>query len=179
LSLAGPHQRRNAAMAHGVLAALPAPYRPTQEQTERAFGMVRIPGRLDRRGRWLFDVAHNPDGMRSLVTALRVTQPARPVHALVSILGDKEWPEMLVRLDQVIDRGFLTIAPTAAARGWDIEWLRRWLRDPSRPPARAEWTLIADFDEAIARAQDGAGTVLVTGSFHTVGDVMTKLGMEV
>jgi dihydrofolate synthase / folylpolyglutamate synthase len=179
LSLAGPHQRRNAAVAHGILAALPPPYRPTQQQLERAFGSTRVPGRLDRRGRWLFDVAHNPDGMRSLVAALGVMRPARPVHALVSILGDKEWPEMLVQLDQVIDRGFLTIAPTAAARGWDIEWLRRWLRDPSRPPAHAEWTLIPDFKEAIARVQEGAGTMLITGSFHTVGDVMQALGMEV
>ena len=105
--------------------------------------------------------------------------PARPLHALVSILGDKEWPEMLVQLDQAIDRGVLTIAPTAAARGWDIEWLRRWLRDPSRPPAHAEWTLVPDFQEAIEIAQEDAGTVLVTGSFHTVGDVMSALGMEV
>ena len=179
LSLSGPHQRRNAAVAQGILAALPSPYRPTQEQMEQAFGAARVPGRLDRRGRWLFDVAHNPDGMRALVTALEVMRPARPLHALVSILGDKEWAGMLVQLDQVIDRGILTIAPTAAARGWDIEWLRRWLRDPARPPARAEWTLVADFDEAIARVQEGAGTALVTGSFHTVGDVMTALGMEV
>ena len=179
LSLAGPHQRRNAAVAQGLLSALPAPYRPRPDQIERAFGTARVPGRLDRRGRWLFDVAHNPDGMRSLVSALGALRPPRPLHALVSILGDKEWPEMLVRLDQAIDRGFLTIAPTAAARGWDIEWLRRWLRDPSRPPAHAEWTLIPDFNEAIARVQEGAGTMLVTGSFHTVGDVMTALGMEV
>lgn len=179
LSLAGPHQRRNAAVAQGILCALPAPYRPTSEQIERAFGDTRVPGRLDRRGRWLFDVAHNPDGMRSLVRALVNMRPARALHALVSILGDKDWPEMLVQLDQVIDKGVLTIAPTAAARGWDIEWLRRWLRDPNRPPAHAEWTLIPDFNEAIARVQQGAGTVLVTGSFHTVGDVMTALGMEV
>jgi hypothetical protein len=26
--------------------------------------------------------------------------------------------------------------------------------------------------------QEGAGTVLVTGSFHTVGDVMGAIGME-
>jgi dihydrofolate synthase/folylpolyglutamate synthase len=179
LSLAGPHQKRNAAVAQGILCALPAPYRPTPEQIEQAFGAVRVPGRLDRRGRWLFDVAHNPDGMRSLVIALGAMRPPRPLHALVSILGDKEWPEMLVQLDQAIDRGVLTIAPTAAARGWDIEWLRRWLRDPNRPPAHAEWTLIPDFNEAIARVQEGAGTVLVTGSFHTVGDVMTALDMEV
>ena len=179
LSMAGPHQRRNAAVAHGILSALPAPYRPTPEQLERAFGSVRVAGRLERRGRWLFDVAHNPDGMRSLVAALGVMHPPRPVHALVSILGDKEWPEMLVQLDQVIDRGFLTSAPTAASRGWDIEWLRRWLRDPSRPPANADWTLIPDFTEAIDRVQHGAGTMLVTGSFHTVGDVMQALGFDV
>ena len=178
LRLAGGHQRRNAAVAQGILAALPSPYRPSQEQLERAFGTVRVPGRLDRRGRWLFDVAHNPDGMRALVTALEAMRPARPVHALVSILGDKEWPGMLVQLDQVIDRGILTIAPTASGRGWDIEWLRRWLRDPARPPAHADWTLVPDFVEALARVQEGAGTILVTGSFHTVGDVMQSLGMD-
>jgi dihydrofolate synthase / folylpolyglutamate synthase len=179
LSLAGPHQRRNAAVAYGILTALPPPYRPTLAQIGRAFGSVTIPGRLDRRGRWLFDVAHNPDGMRALVTALGAIRPLRPVHALVSILGDKEWPEMLVQLDQAIDRGILTIAPTAAARGWDIEWLGRWLSDPARPPAHATWTLVPDFDQAITEVQEGAGTVLVTGSFHTVGDVMTALGMDV
>ncbi len=179
LSLAGPHQRRNAAVAQGILTALPPPYRPTATQIERAFGLARIAGRLDQRGRWLFDVAHNPDGMRSLVRALAATPPPRPLHALVSILGDKDWPDMLVQLDQVIDRGVLTIAPTAAGRGWDIEWLRRWLRDPNRPPAHAEWTLIPDFGEAIKRVQEGAGTMLVTGSFHTVGDVMSSLGMDV
>jgi dihydrofolate synthase/folylpolyglutamate synthase len=178
LSLAGPHQRRNAAVAHGILCALPAPYRPSMAQIERAFGNARVPGRLDRRGPWLFDVAHNPDGMRALVAALAVLRPARPLHALVSILGDKDWPDMLVQLDQAIDRGVLTIAPTAAARGWDIEWLGRWLSDPTRPPAHAAWTLVPEFTEAIEKVQDGAGTVLVTGSFHTVGDVMTALGMD-
>jgi dihydrofolate synthase/folylpolyglutamate synthase len=84
---------------------------------------------------------------------------------------------MLVRLDEVVDRGVLTIAPSAAGRQWDLEWLRRWLADPGRPPARASWTLIPDFREALAQVQRGAGTVLVTGSFHTVGDVMDALGM--
>ena len=72
---------------------------------------------------------------------------------------------MLVQLDQVIDRGVLTIAPTAAGRGWDIEWLRRWLKDPKRPPAHAEWTLIPDFQrgdrEGPGRSGDGAGDRLV------------------
>jgi dihydrofolate synthase/folylpolyglutamate synthase len=179
LSLEGPHQRRNAAVAHGILMALPAPYQPPPEAIAAGFVAARVPGRLDRRGKWLFDVAHNPDGIRALVRAIDALRPPRPLHALVSILGDKEWPEMLVQLDQVVDRGVLTVAPTAASRGWSAVWLRRWLRDRGRPPARAAWTLVPEFREALDLVQAGAGTVLVTGSFHTVGDVMTALGMEV
>ena len=179
LALAGPHQRRNAAVAHGLLMALPAPYRPNSEAIANGFGAARIAGRLDRRGKWLFDVAHNPDGIRALVAAIEAGGPPRPLHGLVSILGDKAWPEMLVQLDRVLDRGVLTVAPTAAGRGWNTEWLRRWLRQRSRPPARAAWTLVPDFQEALATVQQGAGTVLVTGSFHTVGDVMETLGFGI
>jgi dihydrofolate synthase/folylpolyglutamate synthase len=179
LQLAGAHQRRNAAVAECVLRSLPEPYRPAPAAVRAGFAEARVAGRLDRRGRWLFDVAHNPDGVRALVRALRELDPPRPLHALVSILGDKEWAEMLVLLDQVVDRGILTRAPTAAGRGWNLEWLGRWLRDPARPPARAAWALVPDFQEALAAVQTGAGTVLVTGSFHTVGDVMQAVGLEV
>jgi dihydrofolate synthase / folylpolyglutamate synthase len=178
LSLSGPHQRRNAAVAHGILMALPSRYRPPADAVDRGFGQAHVPGRLDRRGKWLFDVAHNPDGIRALTTALESSRQPRPLHALVSILGDKEWPDMLVQLDRVIDRGVLTVAPTAAGRGWGAKWLRRWLQDPTRPPAHAQWTLVPEFRRALAEVQEGAGTVLVTGSFHTVGDVMVALGME-
>jgi dihydrofolate synthase/folylpolyglutamate synthase len=125
----------------------------------------------------LFDVAHNPDGVEALVVALRADPPTGPVHALVSILGDKEWPAMLVALDQVVHRGILTIAPSAEGRRWDLEWLSRWLERPDRPPAHADWKLVPDFHEALAEVAEGAGTVLVTGSFHTVGDVMQATGL--
>lgn len=177
LGLAGGHQHRNAAVAQAVLAALPEKYKPTATQTAAAFARARIAGRLDRRGKWLFDVAHNPDGMRSLVAALRSGEYPRPIHALVSILGDKEWAPMLVELDRGIDRGILTVAPTAAGRGWTTEWLTEWLHDPKRPKAGASWHLEPDFHRALREVQEGAGTVLVTGSFHTVGDVMLALGL--
>ena len=178
IGLAGPHQRRNAAIAAATVRLLPSPWRPDEAAIARGVARAFIPGRLDRRGAWLFDVAHNPDGMRSLVAALAASPPPGPLHALVSILGDKDWPEMLVALDCAVSKGVLTLAPTAAGRGWSLEWLERWLRDPARPPARAHWTLVPDFEEAVRQAPQGAGTVLVTGSFHTVGDVMTTLGME-
>ena len=68
--LAGPHQRRNAAVAHGDADGLAADLPARPDAIERGFGSARVAGRLDRRGRWLFDVAHNPDGMRALVRAI-------------------------------------------------------------------------------------------------------------
>ena len=179
LALAGPHQRRNAAVAAAILDVLPYDLRPTTCDREAAFARATIPGRLDRRGKWLYDVAHNPDAMGVLVAALEAAPPTGPVHALVSILSDKPWPEMLVMLDRVVDVGVLTVAPTAEGRKWDLGWLERWLADPDRPPARARWRLVPAFDEALRLVEAGAGTVLVTGSFHTVGDVMQARGVMV
>lgn len=177
LGLQGPHQRRNAGVAQGILMALPERWRPGPEAIAAGFAAARVPGRLDRRGKWLFDVAHNPDGMEALVSALAAEPPPGPVHALVSILGDKEWATMLVWLDAIVERGVLTVATSAAERGWDLGWLREWLARRDRPPAHARWTLIPDFRAALQAVQPGAGTVLVTGSFHTVGDVMEALGL--
>jgi dihydrofolate synthase/folylpolyglutamate synthase len=178
LALQGPHQRRNAAVAHGILMALPPRYRPDRAAIEAGFARARVPGRFDRRGKWLFDVAHNPDGIRSLVAAIKAANLPRPIHALVSILGDKAWQEMLVRLDAAIDHGICTVAPTAAGRRWDLGWLQRWREDPTRPKPQATWRSVLDFGQALREVEVGAGTILVTGSFHTVGDVMAALGME-
>jgi dihydrofolate synthase/folylpolyglutamate synthase len=51
LGLAGPHQRRNAGVAHGLLMALPAPYR--LPGGDRGGFCNQVPGRLDRRGKAL------------------------------------------------------------------------------------------------------------------------------
>ncbi|MFN0179701.1 MAG: bifunctional folylpolyglutamate synthase/dihydrofolate synthase [Gemmatimonadales bacterium] len=177
LGLLGRHQRRNAAVAQGILMALPGSYRPGPEAVAAGFASAFIPGRLDRRGRWVFDVAHNPDGVQALVAAIDDLALPRPINALVSILSDKDWPEMLVALDRGVDRGILTVAPTASGRRWNSEWLTRWLHNRDRPPARASWRLIEDFDLALAEVQREAGTILVTGSFHTVGDVMAAVGL--
>ncbi len=178
LGLLGPHQRRNAAVAAVALEALPPAFRVPNTARDAAFARARISGRLDRRGAWLFDVAHNLDGMRALTGALPELCGPGPVHALVSILGDKEWPAMLVELDRAIDLGILMVAPSADSRRWDLRWLERWLADPDRPAARASWRLIPDFAEALRQVEVGAGTVLVTGSFHTVGDVMQAKGLD-
>ena len=168
LALRGPHQRRNAAVAEAVLAALPPGGRPSAETVAAAFARTRLPGRYDRHGRWLFDVAHNPDGMEALLAALAADPPRRPLHALVCVLGDKDWRAMLSAVRRAVDVLWLTDAPTVpAGRAWDLAAAGGF----TGPDAHVE----PDFARALEGVAVGAGTVLVCGSFHTVGDAMARL----
>jgi dihydrofolate synthase/folylpolyglutamate synthase len=167
LALAGPHQRRNAALAEAVLERLPTAWEATAH-VPSVFALARLPGRLDRVGRWLFDVAHNPDAMTALVAALEANPPMRPVRALVGILGDKDWRTMLDRLRGVVDRLWVSNPPSAPAqRAWDLDEVVAVMGD----------AVVAepDFDRALACVREGVGTALVCGSFHTVGDAMARL----
>jgi dihydrofolate synthase/folylpolyglutamate synthase len=132
---------------------------------------VRLPGRFQRVGRWIFDVAHNPDGARTVAATLAGVAHPRPVVALLCVLGDKDWRAMIDALAPVADEFLLTNAPTApASRAWPLEAAAEYARE-RRYPVVAE----PDFDRALARADVAGGTVLVTGSFHTVGDAMSRL----
>ena len=53
-----------------------------------------------------------------------------------------------------------------------------WLHAREVLDSRGNPTIEPDLGRAVELAQTGAGTVLVTGSFHTVGDVMHLLGLE-
>jgi dihydrofolate synthase/folylpolyglutamate synthase len=168
LALRGPHQRRNAAVAAAALDTLPKQWRPPVDAIRIGFGRAQLPGRMDRRGRWLFDVAHNPDGIRTLRRALETDPPPTPVHGVVCVLSDKDWRTMLEDLLEMVDGLWLTNAPSAPpGRAWDVTAAGAF----AGPRATVE----PDLERALHTAADGAGTVLVCGSFHTVGDAMARL----
>jgi dihydrofolate synthase/folylpolyglutamate synthase len=170
LGLRGPHQLANAWVAAAALKHIPGAAGlgeglPLGEEIPASFADAYVPGRFDVRGKWIFDVAHNPDGMRVLVAAIANYAPPRPLHALVGIRNDKDWRPMLDLLAPVVDRLVLTVPPS-------IPVMQRWsVSDFSGQAVHFE----PDFDAALQEAQDGAATVLVTGSFHTVGDAMRRL----
>jgi dihydrofolate synthase/folylpolyglutamate synthase len=90
---------------------------------------------------------------------------------VIGILGDKDWQAMLPALFELADLAVLTVPPTAPAnRAWQPE---RVLEEIGSE--RAE--VVRDFTAALERARGraAAGTVLVTGSFHTVGDALIAL----
>jgi dihydrofolate synthase / folylpolyglutamate synthase len=174
--LLGRHQAANAALAVLAAGALPQP--PALPAVQEGLAATRWPGRLqlERVGgvTWLFDVAHNVAGVEALVTAVQELRLPRPLTALVGVLGDKDWGNMLTPLCMAADNVILTAPPTAPPeRRWDPAQV---LREVPCPGART----VIDFGPALEQAQrlaaDAGGSVLVTGSFHTVGDALAAFG---
>ncbi len=178
--LPGRHQATNTALAVRALALLDAPLRPDADAVRAGVSGVRWPGRFQvervRDRTWVFNVAHNVAGVQVLSSALEDLPLPRPRVSLVGVLGDKDWRNMLGPIYAVSDAVVLTLPPTAPED-------RRW--DPAAVLAEApaaHASAIPDFGAALMRAwqlagQGGNGTIIVTGSFHTVGDALIALGM--
>ena len=169
--LIGEYQARNAATAIATLAAMGEQFVPPPSETSRALSRVFLPGRFHRKGRIVFDVAHNPDGARTVARTIAALNLTRPRTALLAVLSDKDWRGIVRELAPAIDRFILTIAPSAPPE-------RRWNPEEARSFAAAEGLsaeVEEEFDAALAAAKKGRGTLLVTGSFHTVGDAMSRL----
>jgi dihydrofolate synthase/folylpolyglutamate synthase len=174
--LAGAHQAINAAVAVAMLDA--AGRTPDTLALSEGLASVRWPGRFQilRRsdGTWLLDVAHNPAGVRALADALGQVDLPHPRVCLVAILGDKPWREMLDPVLRNATAAVLTVAPSSPVE-------RRW--DPSEARAAVSGHVAhvePDFDRALVLARElaGSGTVVVTGSCHTVGDALVRLGVS-
>ncbi|MCX5760789.1 MAG: Mur ligase family protein, partial [Gemmatimonadetes bacterium] len=169
--LVGRHQASNALVALAMLDALPDDLRPDDAAVEQGLATVRLPGRFQRVGKHLFDVAHNPDGATVLAQTLSEARLPHPVVAVFSVLSDKDWMAMMAALAPQVDRFIVTNSPTAPpSRAWNVIDVLAY--------ARAQgWDaeVVRDFDRALSRASDEGATVVVTGSFHTVGDAMSRL----
>lgn len=172
--LVGRHQAHNAAVALAMLDALPDDLRPNAATVEQGLRTVSLPGRFQRVGKHVFDVAHNPDGSRVLAQTLAETKMPRPVAAVFSVLNDKNWALMMSVLAPHVDLFILTNTPTApASRAWNIAEVMAYARGNG-------WAaeVVRDFDRALVRAAEEGSTVVVTGSFHTVGDAMLRLNVS-
>lgn len=172
--LTGAHQAWNTSLALLMLDAAGAPFTASLDEARRSLPEVRLPGRFHRVGPYVFDVAHNPDGAAVLATTAREVQLPQPIAAVLCVLADKDWRGVMHSLADVVNLFVLTDAPTAPAS-------RAWSREAAADYARVQnWAAVSepDFDGALERAATEGRTVLVTGSFHTVGDAMARLNVD-
>jgi dihydrofolate synthase/folylpolyglutamate synthase len=172
--LAGAHQASNASLATLMLNAAGGAFSTSLSQAREALPAVRLPGRFQQLGRYIFDVAHNPDGAAVLAETVEAVQPPTPRAVVLCVLADKDWRGVMTALSPVVDTFILTDAPTApASRAWDREAAAAFARERG-------WSVTSepDFDRALVRATEVSSTVVVTGSFHTVGDAMARLNVD-
>jgi folylpolyglutamate synthase/dihydropteroate synthase len=133
---------------------------------------------------WLLDVAHNTAGVVSLTRVLDRLDLPRPRIALVGVLGDKEWEEMLPPLLERMDGAILSQPPSAPPeRRWDPREVADRVRnrfDGADSGGGSFLQVIPDFTRAMEEAGrlGAGGTVVVTGSCHTVGDGLRHLHVE-
>ena len=176
--LPGAHQAYNAALAAVALDVCP-PLRPRRTALMAGIAATVWPGRLqvEQLGEveWIFDVAHNVAGIEALVAAVHMLAPKRPLCVVAGVLGDKDWRGMLEPLYRIADRVLLTAPPSAPAdRRWDPEQV---LRAAPSDKAGIVPVFRAALEQAHRWAAQQTGSVLVTGSFHTVGDALAVLGL--
>jgi dihydrofolate synthase/folylpolyglutamate synthase len=171
--LVGQHQARNAALAIRALERFDSGV--LRDDVASGMSGAHLPGRfeiLTRRGRvWVLDLAHNPAAIKVLADLVDALPLPRPVVFLVAILGDKPWEAMLEPLLAAGSGVVLTVAPSSPER-------RRWrLEEVVRLMARRAAEGEPDFGRAMTRARElaGRGTVIVTGSAHTVGDARSLI----
>ena len=169
--LPGKHQAENVAFVLVLLDSAGAPYATSLDEASQSLAQVRIAGRFERMGRFIFDVAHNPEGALMLAETIASVRPVQPVVALFSVLADKDWRAMLRNLAPSVSHFVFTVAPTAPLnRVWDLNEVQRFADAES-----ISSEVVADFSEALTHASRIGETTLVTGSFHTVGDAMARL----
>jgi dihydrofolate synthase/folylpolyglutamate synthase len=174
--LVGEHQADNAALAIRALERFDPDLDP--EDLVQGFATVTWPGRFEvlegPDGTWVLDIAHNPAAVEHLAELLESLPVPRPIVLLLSVLGDKAWPEMLDRLLGISAAAVFTIAPSSPMeRRWDpVEALRTC--------STGSGTVVVDFEKALPRARElaGQGTVVVTGSAHTVGDARALISND-
>jgi dihydrofolate synthase/folylpolyglutamate synthase len=150
------HQRFNAAIALQAATLLGGPF------DLEALETIRLPGRFERRGRFIFDVAHNAVSARALAATLRDAK----IRGLTIVFGTSKDKDALSMVK--------TLQPFA----------KEWIFTRAQSPRAFEPSVLASLvshrnvrvsstvDEAVRRSK---GQTLVTGSFYVVGEALAAL----
>ena len=170
--LIGEAQAYNASVALSMLRAAGSEWTVSLADAAQVLPSIRVPGRFQRLGNCILDVAHNIDGAKSVVATLRTIAPPQPVRCVLGVLADKDWRGMIEVLGDFVSELVLVSPPSAPPA-------RMWSPANAMAFATARGLVAAvepDFETAVRNAAAHEGTTLITGSFHTVGDALIILG---
>jgi dihydrofolate synthase / folylpolyglutamate synthase len=169
-SLPGAHQRENALTAASALLALDrAGVHVAAQSIRAAIATVFWPGRLERiegEPKFLFDAAHNPEGVEALAGYLSTLPHEGRRVMLFGVMVDKDWQAMLRTLAPHVDERVYA-APKIGRAEKLVEL-----------DAFAPGHMAASVPEGLALARERAGRkglVIVAGSIFVLAEARSAL----
>ena len=177
LSLAGEHQKVNAAVALASMEVLERYGMLKIEESKVREGLVDVkwPARaevLDTNPTILLDGAHNPAGAESLKHLLKKNFKYKRLHFVLGIMADKDIKGILRRLLPEADTVVFT--KPRYVRAADPDYLKKIAR-----PYVSRFYVIPDVAEAIKQAKreaDPEDLICITGSLYFAGEVKELFG---
>lgn len=176
-ALRGEHQLQNAAGVLMALEVLAGRLPVSQQHIRQGLLAVQAPGRFqviygEGDVTTIIDVAHNPASAAVLARQLEMWDKRGRIHAVVSILNDKDLYGMFAPLADCFDTWYL--AETGAARSATAERLVEVLQPLTALPVQCCASVAAAYTEARRHAASG-DTIVIWGSFYTVAEALPHI----
>jgi dihydrofolate synthase/folylpolyglutamate synthase len=183
LPVHGGYQAENAALAVAAVEAFigGAAQRIMDDVVRASFADFSSPGRLQVVSRdplTILDAAHNPDGAKSLVKALKESFGSPYAVGVISILAEKDARALLEILDDSFVEFIITQSDSARAiPAQELAELAREVfgSDRVKVQANPQWAL-AEAAKLLPPSQ--ASAIVVTGSITLVGQVLKLKQIE-
>ena len=175
-AIPGDHQFLNGSAVIQCLELLESTFPVSVDAISDGLKKVRLPGRFqffEGTPPVLLDVAHNPQSVGILARHLAKNYPNRKIHAVFSVMRDKDVSTIVRLIQGQIHAWYL--APLNMTRAASPVELEEILHNAG--VERVE-TGFANVGEALAAAQEASGPgdmVLVFGSFFLVSDYLAMV----
>lgn len=173
--LKGEHQYRNASAVILAVNLLAERLPVSVAAINQGLQNVRLKGRfqlIEGDIPVLLDVGHNPEAVKTLVDFLTSTFPGRRIHAVFSMMKDKDIAGVLEIMKPVIYDWFF--APLSNSRAATEAIMRDFFSQSSLSNVSFGFTGFAEaYNAALNQAQPG-DLLLVFGSFFLVSDCLNE-----
>jgi dihydrofolate synthase/folylpolyglutamate synthase len=176
--------------ANALSAVLASPLKVDMSAIEQALQTVKLAGRFDHRNlenrSWLFDVAHNEQGVEFLLAQLlplwqqhleqQVDPAAASIKMLFSMLGDKDIEKVVQRLTSAhLPTTDWFIAEIDHPRAASIEQLQQALMAHVDTANIYKFADLQKATQAVIQGSLPQDLIVVCGSFYTIGEALTGL----
>ena len=183
---------------NALSAVLASPLNIDKKAIEQALQTVKLAGRFDYREthnrHWLFDVAHNEQGVEFLLAQLlplwqqhiakqdgseQVTSKPASIKMLFSMLGDKDINKVVQRLTEAglpISDWF--IAEIDYPRAASTEQLQSILASYVDNAQIHEFKRLSEATDAVINDSQAQDLIVVCGSFHTIGETLAAIAVD-